>query len=331
MIEYWHDGEYRVLKNKLKGATHFNPLFIRNEDGGISVYYDVNNEDTALQPLIDFIQNNPQEFFRLANKYASDHSHFAELVVKPSLGNLNKIFDLLREMWGFMPVLVQIGELGNSELDSEITERASELRTISQEKDAQAEGVYREIIKQHYPEYYEFWDALCLKEILDNSFPSNDELKKRQRGFIFFEGKLILDKSKEEFQKEYFVKIDDTIQVIGQEQQSNQLESQIVKGNVAYPGVVRGKIKIILSKEEMGDIEDGEILVTAMTTPEFMPAIRKAAAFVTDEGGITSHAAIVARELKKPCIIGTRVATQVLKSDDFVEVDAENGLIRILQ
>ena len=67
-----------------------------------------------------------------------------------------------------------------------------------------------------------------------------------------------------------------------------------------------------------------------MTMPAFMPAMRKAIVFVTDEGGITCHAAIMARELHKPCIIGTKIATKVLNNGDEVEVDANNGVVRIL-
>jgi pyruvate,water dikinase len=67
-----------------------------------------------------------------------------------------------------------------------------------------------------------------------------------------------------------------------------------------------------------------------MTTPDFLPAMQRAAAFVTDEGGIMCHAAIVARELKKTCIIGTKIATQVLHNGDLVEVDAEEGVVRII-
>jgi pyruvate,water dikinase len=65
-----------------------------------------------------------------------------------------------------------------------------------------------------------------------------------------------------------------------------------------------------------------------MTTPIFLPAMKKASAIITDEGGITCHAAIVSRELKKPCIIGTKIATQILKNGDLVEVDAERGIIK---
>jgi len=86
----------------------------------------------------------------------------------------------------------------------------------------------------------------------------------------------------------------------------------------------------VLSEDHSDKVEEGDILVTSMTRPEFLPIMKKAAAFVTNEGGITSHAAIVSRELKKPCIIGTKFATQVLKDGDMVEVDATNGVIKKL-
>jgi pyruvate,water dikinase len=77
-------------------------------------------------------------------------------------------------------------------------------------------------------------------------------------------------------------------------------------------------------------MKKGDILVTSMTTPDYVPAMEKALAFVTDEGGLSCHAAIVAREMKKPCIIGTKIATKVLKDNDLVEVDANKGIIKKL-
>ena len=68
-----------------------------------------------------------------------------------------------------------------------------------------------------------------------------------------------------------------------------------------------------------------------MTTPDLLPAMERATAFITDEGGITCHAAIVAREMKKPCIIGTKTATKILKNGDLIEVDAVNGIVKIIK
>ena len=80
----------------------------------------------------------------------------------------------------------------------------------------------------------------------------------------------------------------------------------------------------------MNDFIKGEVLVSYVTIPAFLPIIKKAIALVTDEGGITCHAAIISRELKKPCIIGTKNATKIFKNGDFVCVNANKGIVRIL-
>lgn len=102
-------------------------------------------------------------------------------------------------------------------------------------------------------------------------------------------------------------------------------------GQVGNTGNVIGRAKIILSPRENKDVKRGDVLVTGMTTPDFINLMKKASAFITDEGGITCHAAIVAREMNKPCIIGTKVATKVLRDGDLVEVDANNGIVKILK
>ena len=101
-----------------------------------------------------------------------------------------------------------------------------------------------------------------------------------------------------------------------------------VQGKTAYPGKVQGNAKIIFSTQDNTKVLRGDILIAVMTFPNFIPAMEKAAAFVTDEGGILCHAAIISREMKKPCIIGTKIATKVFKDGDLVEVDAEKGTVR---
>lgn len=106
---------------------------------------------------------------------------------------------------------------------------------------------------------------------------------------------------------------------------------KIIKGSSANKGVVRGVVKVVLSSKDFHKLNIGEILVTTMTSVDFVPVMGRAAAFVTNEGGITSHASIVAREMNKPCIIGTKIATQVLKDGMLVEVDANEGVVRIIE
>lgn len=106
-------------------------------------------------------------------------------------------------------------------------------------------------------------------------------------------------------------------------------------GHPVMRGHVRGRIRAILHSRrnisaEVKRFRRDEILVTEMTRPDTVMACRKAAAIITDEGGLTSHAAIISRELGIPCIVGTKNATQILKDGDMVEVDAERGIVRIL-
>lgn len=102
------------------------------------------------------------------------------------------------------------------------------------------------------------------------------------------------------------------------------------KGTIACKGKVIGTVRLIKSREDFTRVNQGDILVTSMTTPEMVEIMKKAAAFVTDEGGITCHASIISREMNKPCVIGTKLATQVLMDGDKVEVDANTGVVRNL-
>lgn len=106
-------------------------------------------------------------------------------------------------------------------------------------------------------------------------------------------------------------------------------DAKEVSGQSAFKGRVIGRARV-LKTSQVDDFVDGDIIITGMTTPDFVPLIKRAGAIVTDEGGITCHAAIVAREMKKPCVIGTKIATKVLRDGDLVEVDADNGVVKII-
>jgi pyruvate,water dikinase len=101
----------------------------------------------------------------------------------------------------------------------------------------------------------------------------------------------------------------------------------ILEGYGASPGVAVGVVKIIHDVNEIWKIEKGDVLVTKMTNPDFVVAMEKSAAIITDEGGVTSHAAIVSRELGTPCIVATKTATQTLKEGMKITVDATHGKV----
>ncbi len=101
----------------------------------------------------------------------------------------------------------------------------------------------------------------------------------------------------------------------------------ILKGETASRGVYGGKVKLVNDPSELSKIVDGDVLVTKMTTPDMVPAMQKAGAIITNEGGMTCHAAIVSREMGTPCIVGTRTATESLQDGQEVTVDATNGIV----
>jgi len=102
-------------------------------------------------------------------------------------------------------------------------------------------------------------------------------------------------------------------------------QTDLIRGMGCNRGKARGRVRIV--RDLTTEFQDGEILVCAMTTPELVPLMQRASAIVTDLGGILCHAAIISRELGKPCVVGTEKSTKLLKDGDIVEVDAENGVV----
>lgn len=161
-------------------------------------------------------------------------------------------------------------------------------------------------------------------EIAENKFSDAKlkEIQKRQNGCFLLNGIVYSDLKKlTEILKENNLRFEE-------EKIDGILE---IRGATAMRGYAKGMVKIIKTKNEIPKIKKGDILVTQMTSPDYVPAIKISSAIVTDEGGSLCHAAIVSRELGIPCVIGTKIATQALQDGDLVEVDADNGMVKILK
>ncbi|MBN1792226.1 hypothetical protein JW826_00870 [Candidatus Woesearchaeota archaeon] len=170
---------------------------------------------------------------------------------------------------------------------------------------------------------YEDLLHLRVDEILEEEEVSREEISRRKNGYAEMclkPGELRFTSDPEEmesWQKEYC--------------EEDGHDSTEIKGTPANKGSVKGIVHIVMTKQDIHKVREGDVLVAPMTTPNMVSAMEKAAAFVTDEGGITCHAAIIAREMKKPCIIGTKNATKILKDGDLVEVDADTGEVKIIR
>lgn len=200
---------------------------------------------------------------------------------------------------------------------------------------------YRDMIRQKLNlELREFYSEIGKRlglEVKEAAVLTNDEIirylknnKKFPRGEIKKREKnyLLIQKGNE-------------VKIYSGDQAANKFKKELgfgkskrikeIKGVIACQGFAKGRVKIIYTNKDLGKVKEGDIIVATMTRQDFVPAMRKAKAIVTDEGGIICHAAVIARELGIPCIVGTKVATEILRDGDLVEVDANNGIVRVLK
>lgn len=153
-----------------------------------------------------------------------------------------------------------------------------------------------------------------LKDELSTEFVLK-KIKERQAGFIYLvkNKKILIGNDYQGWHKKLLP----------------QLEKPEVKGRVAYGegGVVRGKARIHFAFSKTMELNPGDILVCGMTNPQMIPYLKQATAIVTDEGGLLCHAAIISRELKIPCIVGTKRASTIFQEGDMLEIDLKTGII----
>lgn len=212
----------------------------------------------------------------------------------------------------------------------QIADRWYEARTFSEGKFEMIDYYWRQLISKLL-EKHDLDKGFCNfvrfselnKMINSQTLVDIEELKTRKKGYILYQNNLMVAKDFPEFLNENNFIYNDL---------NLKKDISIFKGQIASPGaIIRGQVQIILNINEVNIFKKGNILVTSMTVPDFLPAMKKARAIVTDEGGITCHAAIVSRELRIPCIIGTKIATKVLLDGDVVEVDAGKGVVKIIK
>lgn len=178
-------------------------------------------------------------------------------------------------------------------------------------------AVVRKSLKKIYPEKKKFSDVIKLEEFLSDDLPSDNMLKDRLNEYGYADGKLF----------DSFSVVKDKFNI---EIEKKKVDKNNLKGQVAYKGKVKGIVRIVNGREDMKKVNKGDVLVASTTTPDFLPAMKRSGAIISEHGGAICHAAITSRELRIPCVVGVQGATEVLNDGDRVEVDAENGIVNIL-
>ena len=314
--QLWYEAEETKIA---VGAVCPDGLLVESPMGLVNYYLDKEQYANFRNAFKNFLENDP-EYCRKALRKADWLNGEAKKYI-----NGEKKFANIQEAISFMITLVNyatgfsyhLPELDEKKENTDIIEKCIELR-----KSSMYPPILLNIITPMAKEMLVSiggnevdLDLITYHELLKGDLSQiKDRKKARERGELF----------------SYLV-VDGIRDVKWAKPISDNNTSEI-KGSVAFPGKIKGKARLIFSFDGKNVyFEKGDILVSQHTNPNLIPLIKKAAAIVTDEGGITSHAAIVARELKIPCIIGTKIATQVLKDGDVVEVDADKGVVRILK
>src|SRR3989344_636812 len=195
------------------------------------------------------------------------------------------------------------------------------LRALSALDKILREIARRTNIDQRALRYLGVYEALSIEHLSDIKRLS-DKLVERRQGCYYYVEK----------EKERFITLEKYITLFNLHHRKERSETQQeLRGMTANLGTAIGEVKICITVASLKDFPKGAVLVAHMTRPEYAIVMKRASAIITDEGGITSHAAIVSRELDVPCIIGTKNATRILKDGDLVEVRANHGFIRILK
>jgi phosphoenolpyruvate synthase/pyruvate phosphate dikinase len=178
----------------------------------------------------------------------------------------------------------------------------------------------RNTIKKLYPKYTKYADVILLEEVFSGDIPDEQILERRLQSYVFVGGELFVDAG--EARKKYLFEFEEKV-AIGAD--------GILKGQTAYSGKVTGAVRLLNSRADMPKVQKGDVIIASTTTPDLLPAMKICGAIISEHGGAICHASITSRELKIPCVVGVKSATQILKDGDLVEVDAEKGVVRIVR
>jgi len=293
----------------------------------VSIYYETVDLKRVFGNILkkceekEYMKKEIQNFLNLFDKLKEYYTGKKKI---ENLKQLRKVQELYAFVWAYTAIIFVIPTFP---VDKELKKIALKAREKTQEYNETPEIIFTEVLKRFYPKFKRKTRFILPKEVWSGEIKKEDfadKIADREKGFIYYKEKVYVGNLEENLDM-LGIRLEDKKSTVSGEAMVSKNQ---IKGQIAYKGKVKGKVKIVSSIKDLSKVGFSDILVAAMTMPKYLPAMKKAKGFITDEGGITCHAAIVAREMKKPCIIGTKIATQILDDGDEVEVDANQGIVR---
>ena len=315
-IELYYKGEYFGIKNITKNLYYFKPLFVYNNvDNNVSIYY--NNTDLEELPnpmyyLLDIYFDKTLKYYR---KIKKDIEYLNNTINNKLEIDYRTYIDKIIEIYPF----TSLGQLAGHFNDT--SKRVKDLLIEFREKYDYIiyKAVdylvfkFKAILPDNYKEYIDF---LLIDEIINSKLPSIESLENRKLGYIYYNNSLYVTTDYDKFFGDNNINI---------EESSNSL----LNGTFAYSSNtnITGRVCVILSDKDFNNFKRGDIIVTPMTSPKFLSLIKECKAIITDEGGTLSHAAIISRELKIPCLVGCTNATKNLSTGNMIEINKRGEII----
>ena len=324
-VEAWVRGESTNPKEWTNEKQPFLPYIItERSDDTIHFYYDLEGVQWV-QNLLVKLAYEDINFIPSIEKTVLDKLAFIRPIYEKeeSIG-LSDLKRFLKELEAGYPWFEAMWWFFQMDDESKIKrlnlENLAKVRSLTDKLCNSSDTVIRKSLLRLFPSLGELSSLLRTEEILSEKIPTIDELRERELGYFFGNSNLIIETEKEKVEKIFKVHfIRESLKKVRQ-----------LSGLAAYRGVVRGFVRRIMGHKQINTIKEGEILISPMTIPDFIPAIHKAAAIVTDEGGVLCHTAIVAREFQKPTVVGTSIASKRLKDGDIIEVNATEGKVTLI-
>ena len=318
--------ENEGLKSILGGMYYFNTLFYYRNNT-FEEYNNMLDIEQIPSVMVDYALKHKEEMLRLLQNANDKCKQLEKDVIIEKHFNIRDIVNNLKQFIPFN-LISNFVEKTTIITDFDVDTKDEFIQKIIKNREYYDEIKYKidniiiQKIKSSIPnEFLPYYNLLTIEEAFEGQKVTIEELEKRKKGFVYYKENLILeDEIENYFKKEkIFIKSSEEI-----------TENKIIYGSAVWPGRIRGHVKLVFCDEDLAKISEGDIIVSPMTVPTFISGMKKANAIITDEGGVVCHAALIAREMKKVCVIGTKIATKVLQDNMFVEVDGDEGVIRIL-
>lgn len=324
-VEIWLRGECTNPKGWTDQKQPFLPYEIaQRSDDTVHFYYNLQGVEWACDLLLKLSRKDKNFIPKIEKTVLEKVSFIRSIYEKGEAIPLPKLKRFLREYEEGFPWFEAMWLFTENESQGKFTgldlKNIQKLRVSTEKICGGSDTVIRKSLERLFPKLGHLSSVLRVAEILNGNIPSKDELEEREREYFFGNNKLIVGQNKEKVERIFKIHF----------KNDPAVKTRQLKGSTAYRGVVRGFVRRVMGHKQIGGFKEGEILISPMTIPDFIPAITKAAAIVTDEGGVLSHAAIVAREFKKPTVVGTTIATKRLQDGDIVEVNATEGKVTLI-